>query len=239
MPPANLEMLEEILIRLAQLVTDFSEIQELDINPLVITASGFNAVDARVLLKPSEIPATLHLVISPYPDQYEEHTKTNMGTDIFIRPIRPEDAPLLVELFDSLSPRSVYLRFFSPLKVLPHSMLARFTQIDYDRHMALVAISESQPEEKMLGVARVILGRTLKEAEFSVVVSDLWQGKGIGAALLQRCLGIASEREIQKVTGTVLAENIQMLALGRKLGFNIKKEPGVSEYELSIDLGKN
>jgi acetyltransferase len=118
-------------------------------------------------------------------------------------------------------------------------MLARFTQIDYDRHIALVAIAESQPEEKMLGVARVILGRSHNEAEFSVVVGDPWQGKGIGVALLQRCLRIAKERGIQKVNGAVLAENTQMLALGRKLGFTIKKEKDVPEYELSIDFGKN
>jgi acetyltransferase len=104
--PANLELLEEILIRLAHLVTDFSEIQELDINPLVVTENGFSAIDARVLLKTPDTPAPLHLVISPYPDQYEEHTTTNAGVDIFIRPIRPEDAPLLVDLFETLSPRS-------------------------------------------------------------------------------------------------------------------------------------
>jgi acetyltransferase len=238
-PPADLEHLEEILIRLAQLVTDFSEIQELDINPLVVTAGRFCAIDARVLLRSSETPAPLHLVISPYPNQYEAHTTTSLGVNIFIRPIRPEDASLLVELFESLSPRSVYLRFFSPLKQLPHSMLARFTQIDYDRHIALVAISESQPDDKMLGVARIILGRDLRQAEFSVVVGDPWQGKGIGVALLQRCLGIARERGVQKVTGPVLAENTQMLALGRKLGFKMKKDPSVAEYELSIDLGQN
>jgi acetyltransferase len=236
--PANLELLEEILIRLAQLVTDFSEIQELDINPLVITENGFSAIDARVLLKTPDTAAPLHLVISPYPDQYEEHTTTNAGVDIFVRPIRPEDAPLLVDLFETLSPRSVYLRFFTPMKHLPHSMLARFTQIDYDRHIALVALAESESYEKMLGVARVILGRNLREAEFSVVVSDPWQGKGIGAALLQRCISMAKERGIQRVMGTVLAENTQMLALGRKLGFSIKKEQGVPEYELSIDFAK-
>jgi len=237
-PPANLELLEEILIRLAQLVTDFAEIEELDINPLVVTENGFSAIDARVLLKPSDTSAPLHLVISPYPDQYEEHTTTVSGVEIFIRPIRPEDAPLLVELFESLSPRSVYMRFFTPLKCLPHSMLARFTQIDYDRHIALVAITESQADEKMLGVARVIVGRNLREAEFAVAVGDSWQGNGIGAALLNRCLAIARERGIENVHGTVLAENTQMLALGRKLGFHIKKVLDASEYELTIDFGK-
>jgi acetyltransferase len=238
MPPARLDVLEEILIRLAQLATDFSEIQELDINPLAVMENGFSAIDARVLLAIPDKPSPLHLVISPYPDQYEEHTTTNAGVDIFIRPIRPEDAPLLVDLFETLSPRSIYLRFFTPMKHLPHSMLARFTQIDYDRHIALVALAESESYEKMLGVARVILGRNLREAEFSVVVSDPWQGKGIGAELLQRCISIARERGIQRVMGTVLAENTQMLALGRKLGFRIKKEQGVPEYELRIDFVK-
>jgi len=238
-PPANLEALEEILIRLAQLATDFSQIQELDINPLHVTPKGICAVDARVIVKPSATPAPHHLVISPYPDQYEEHTRTSMGIDIFVRPIRPEDAPLLIELFESLSPRSVYRRFFTPMKRLPHSMLARFTQIDYDRHIALVALPESETKETMLGVARVIIGRSLKEAEFSIVVSDPWQGKGIGAALLQRCLSIAKERGIETVMGTVLAENTQMLALGKKMGFKIKKVSGAGEYELSIDFKIN
>jgi acetyltransferase len=238
-PPANLEVVEEILIRLAQLVTDFSEIQELDINPLHVTPNRIFAVDARVLLKPSLTCAPQHLVISPYPNQYEEHTQTSTGVDIFVRPIRPEDAPLLIGLFESLSPQSVYRRFFTPMKRLPHSMLARFTQIDYDRHIALVALPESEPADKMLGVARAIIGRSLKDAEFSVVVSDPWQGKGIGAALLRRCISIAKERGIEKVMGTVLAENTQMLALGEKLGFKIKKVIGTGEYELSIDFQKN
>jgi acetyltransferase len=234
--PANLQLLEETLIRLAQLVTDFSEIAELDINPLIVGGDTVCAIDARVLLEPSQTPASLHLVISPYPDQYEEHTQTSTGVDIFVRPIRPEDAPLLVELFESLSPQSVYRRFFTPMKRLPHSMLARFTQIDYDRHIALVALSVSNSQESMLGVARVILAHNPKEAEFSIVVGDPWQGKGIGAALLQRCISIAKERGIEKVMGAVLAENTQMLALGKKLGFKIQKVLGAGEYELSIDF---
>ena len=237
--PANLQLLEETLIRLAQLVTDFSEIAELDINPLIVGGDTVCAIDARVLLEPSQTPSPLHLVISPYPDQYEEHTQTSTGVDIFVRPIRPEDAPLLVELFESLSPQSVYRRFFTPMKRLPHSMLARFTQIDYDRHVALVALSVSNSQEAMLGVARIILARNQKEAEFSIVVGDPWQGKGIGAALLQRCISIAKERGIEKVMGTVLAENTQMLNLGKKLGFKINKVVGAGEYELSIDFQTN
>ena len=178
-------------------------------------------------------------MISPYPDQYEEHTTTGMGADIFVRPIRPEDAPLLVELFDSLSPRSVYFRLFTPLKRLPHSMLARFTQIDYDREIALVALSESERRERILGVARVITGRNPKQAEFAVAIGDPWQGNGIGAALLQRCLSIAEARGIEKVMGVVLAENTQMLTLGKKMGFNINKVPGAGEYELSINFQMN
>jgi len=237
-PPANIQLLEEILIRLAQLVTDFPEIEELDINPLFVKENDTCVVDARVLLKPSQTPAPLHLVISSYPDQYEGKARTTMGIDMFVRPIRPEDAPLLVELFESLSQHSVYMRFFSPLKHLPHGMLARFTQIDYDREIALVALSESRLKEKMLGVARVINERNQKHAEFSVVVADQWQGKGIGSELLKRCLTIAKERKIESVWGSVLAENVQMLKLGKKLGFKISTISGSNEYELRIDLRK-
>ena len=175
----------------------------------------------------------------PYPDECEAHTTLKTGFEIFIRPIRPEDAPLLVELFESLSQQSVYFRFFGPLKILPHSMLSRFTQIDYDREIALVALYGTEPNEKMLGVARVITDvYKHHQAEFSVVVGDPWHGKGIGAELLKRCLLISKERGIENVRGMVLPENTQMLALGKKLGFTAKRVPREDEYHLSIDLTK-
>ena len=235
-PPANIQLLEEILIRLSDLVTDFAEIDELDINPLFIRGDTVCAVDARIFLKAPQKKAPLHLVISPYPENYEEHIQTTTGVDLFVRPIRPEDAPLLVNLFDSLSPRSVYLRFFTPLKQLSHSMLVRLTQIDYDREIAMVALSGSHPQENMLGVARIISERNLKDAEFSVVVADQWHGKGIGAALLKKCLSIARNRGLERVHGSVLSENTQMLALGKKLGFVRQKVLGEHEYELKIDF---
>jgi acetyltransferase len=176
-------------------------------------------------------------VISPYPNQYETRTVREGVGELFIRPIRPEDASLLVELFESLSHQSVYFRFFGPLKMLSPSMLARFTQIDYDREIALVALLGREPNEKMLGVARVITDiYNQKNAEFSIVVGDPWHGKGIGAELLKRCLSISKERGIEIVKGIVLPDNTQMLALGKKLGFTAKKIAGESEFELNIDL---
>ena len=237
-PPANLVLLEEILIRLSQLVSDFPEIEELDINPLFVTGSTVCAVDARVILKPSSVKAPMHLVISPYPNQYESYMVCKSGEKLFVRPIRPEDAGLMVDLFNNLSPQTRYLRFFSPLKQLPHQMLARFTQIDYDREIALVAMAETAGAEKMLGVARVMASPDPKKTEFAVVLEDNWQGKGIGAELLKQCLDISRERGVEKVCGTVRAENTQMLALGKKLKFKMKRsiEPGC--YELEIDLTK-
>jgi len=238
-PPCNLPLVEEILIRLAQMVTDFPEIEEIDINPLLIKKDDACVKNARILLSPATIQAPHHLVISPYPNQYETRTVREGIGELFIRPIRPEDAPLLVELFKSLSQQSVYFRFFSPLKMLPHGMLARFTQIDYDREIALVALCGTEPNEKMLGVARVITDiYKHHHAEFSVLVGDPWHGKGIGAELLKRCLLISKERGIENVQGLVLPENTQMLALGKKLGFTAKKVLGEDEYHLSIDLTK-
>jgi len=235
-PPANLVLLEEILVRLSQLVTDFPEIVELDINPLFTIEDQVLAVDARVVVGPSAVPSPLHLVISPYPDQYEMTTMTKGGLEILIRPIKPEDAPLLVDLFNTLSPTSIYFRFFRPMRHLSHEMLARFTQIDYDRDMSLVALQRTGDKERMLGVARLISDPDLTKAEFSVAVGDPWQGKGVGAELLEQLVSIARERGLAFLWGVVLAENTTMLALGRKLGFSVSRVPQSTDFELKIDL---
>jgi acetyltransferase len=234
--PVDRERLEGILISLSQLVTDFPEIAELDINPLVILKGRPMAVDVRVVLEPKSSPAPMHLAISPYPAHHEATVQLPGMGELLIRPIRPEDAPLLSELFETLSPQSIYYRFFSPIKQISPATLARFTQIDYDREIALVAIQGSFPSEKLLGAARVILQRNLKDAEFSVLVGDPWQGKGIGAHLLATCLGIARERRFGKIWGAVMPENKGMLALGRKLGFTIARAGLSGEYNLTVDL---
>ncbi len=235
-PKANLELLEEILIRLAQLVTDFPEITELDINPLCLIGAGAVAVDARAVLKAVSVSAPHHLVISPYPNQYEREAQTKDGYPFFIRPIKPEDAPLMVDLFNSLSPRSIYHRFFTPLKRLSSNTLVLLTQIDYDRDMALVALDRSKPVERMLGVARLMSDPDVTRSEFAVLVADRWQGKGIGATLMKDLLLIAQGRGIKVIYGIILAENRQMLTLARKLGFDIRKEPDTNQYDVRINL---
>ena len=117
-------------------------------------------------------------------------------------------------------------------------MLARFTQIDYDREIALVALRDTEDPEMMLGVARVFTRMNRKHAEFAVLVGEPWQGKGIGAELLKRCLIIAREHKIEKVFGMVLHKNTQMLSLSKKIGFTIKETPDAGVYELNLELGK-
>jgi acetyltransferase len=236
LPAADLMLLEEILIRLSQLVTDFSEIAELDINPLMVSGKQAYAVDARVMVKPLRVTSPHHLVISPYPNQYEQPIRLKDGQTLEMRPIRPEDAPLFRELFESLSPQSVYMRFFSPIRYLPHDMLARFTQIDYDRQITMVAMQPLADEEKMVGVGRIHPSPDPRKAEFSILVHDDWQRKGLGFVLLGRCLEIAREHDIRTVYGYVLAENTKMLALGERLGFDIQWMPESSEYQLTLNF---
>ena len=227
-------IIEELLIRLSQLVIDYPQIDQIDINPIVIKENLIYALDARIIVGQGEVAQYKHLSISPYPEHLEEIIDVSGIGNLLIRPIRPEDAPLLEAHFNSLSERSVYFRFFGPMKKMPHHMLARFTQIDYDREIAMVAILQGDAGEKMIGVGRIIMEPGRKAAEFAVVVADQYHGKGIGAILMRQSLAVARKMGIEKVYGIVLPGNTSMLALGKKLGFSIKQEPG--QYELTLDM---
>lgn len=174
--------------------------------------------------------------IQDYPDQYKISTTTKAGLKILIRPIRDEDAPLLSVLFQSLSPRSIYFRFFMPLKTASEEMLARFTHIDHDRHVVLVATQSSTEAERILGVFRLMRNADGNEGELAIVVGDPWQGKGVGARLFEHGLSVAKERGIESLFGTVLAENITVLSLTRRLGFTIKWDSDASAYHIRLDL---
>lgn len=215
----HLPILEEVLIRLSQLATDFTELIELDVNPLILTGQQALAVDVRAVVYPASRPASRGPVISPYPNQYEQRAVTKGGDELFIRPIRPEDASLLEELFQSLSPRTIYLRFCHPVKMLTREMLIRFTQIDYDREVGMVALDARAQSDKIIGVARTVSTPDGRSAEFAVVVADPLQGRGVGACLLETCMTIAKERGIGRLCGYVLPENKVMLALFTKFGW--------------------
>ena len=233
---ADLEKLEEMLMRLSQLAIDYPQIAEMDINPVIIKDGVPWAVDARILLQETSVVSPMHMVISPYPQQLEFWETDKKGHQLFVRPIKPEDAPLLVRFFHRLSPTAVYYRFFRPVKELSPDMLAKFTQIDYDREIGQVALDTIDGQEEILGVARIINHPDGQQGEFAVIVEDRCQGQGIGAMLLMNALHIAKGRGLKFVYGTVLRENTGMQKLGRKLGFKVKYNEEEEAYDLTIDL---
>ncbi|TKB07948.1 bifunctional acetate--CoA ligase family protein/GNAT family N-acetyltransferase [Desulforhopalus sp. IMCC35007] len=233
---ADLTMLEEMIVSLSQLLIDYPQISELDMNPVLISKGLPTVVDARVMVSPHPSSSPAHLVISPYPRENEYHLECNSHIHLFIRPVRPEDTSLFLNLFKVLSPTTIYFRFFGALKALSPEMLCRFTQIDYDREIALVAIDEDSTVDRILGVARIIGDPDGEEGEFAVLIGDAWQGQGIGASLLQKVLLIALKRNFKTIHGIVLQENTHMLALGKKLGFTVSRGKDAGEYQLHIDL---
>jgi acetyltransferase len=234
--PAYLGTLEEVLIRLSQLVADLPEIEKIIINPLIVSSHEIYAVGVQIAVSAASVPPFLHLVISPYPNQYETYWTMKDGTTVFIRPIKPEDEPMLREFIHSLSRKSLYFRFFGFLRLLPHRMLARLTQLDYDRDMALIALLESEGKEKIIGVGRLMHLADGLTREFAIVVGDAWQGKGLGSRLMELCIAVAREQGVRTIWAKTLAENETMLSLARKFGFTIKSVAGTDECEMLLNL---
>jgi acetyltransferase len=220
-PAVNLESLEEILIRLSHLVSDFPEVVEVDINPLFASENSIFALDARVIVKPTTMRSPEHMVISPYPSRYETAWSLDDGTSVVLRPIRPEDEGMMKELFNTFSQKTILYRFFQILKSMPHERLVRYTQIDFDREMAMVAVESDGDKERILGVGRVTYYPNLEASEFSIVVGDPWQGKGLGKKLLEMCIGIAREKGSRFLWGEIMVENERMIALCKSLGFEM------------------
>lgn len=230
-PPAALDQIALVLLKVSQLTVDFGEIAELDINPLLADHEGVLALDARIHVQRFDKPAATRLSIRPYPSELEETVTIAHGTRFLLRPIRPEDEPQLVAGFAQLSPQSVRMRFFSTMRELPHSLAARLTQIDYDREMALV-LTDPGPagRQPIYGVVRLAADPDNERAEFAIVVRDDMAGRGLGMLLMQRMLAYAERRSIKEVFGDVLAENKRMLDIARRLDFAaapLAEQPGV------------
>jgi len=222
-PPANRAAVAETLVRLSQLAIDFPEVGELVINPLFADADGVLAVDAGCRLRP---PGQFGLTaITPYPAELVRNFTTRSGTQVLVRPIRPEDAAADAEFFARLRPEDIRFRFFSPLKELPPVLIARLTQIDYDREMAFVAfVRDAQGVERMEGVSRLIRSPgDAEEAEFAVIVSAGMKGQGLARHLMQRLFDWGGSVGVRRVVGQVLTDNAPMLAFVRALGFAVRR----------------
>ena len=236
--PAHMKGLEELIVNFSNMIVDFPEIGEIDINPVVIAEGNAYALDARIVLDLDQVDHTAlypHLVITPYPSRYIMNWRLKDGTDVVLRPIKPEDEPLEYEMLTTLSKESMRVRFFSIIKEVTHEMLMRFCNIDYDREMAMVAEMHVDGKKRIIGISRLIVEPDGKKAEYAVVVHDDFQGKGLGYKMVDILIGLAQDKGLDEIYGSVLSENSKMLAVAEKLGFRVTREPdGISHVSLAL-----
>jgi acetyltransferase len=225
----DLAALEVLMVRFSALVAEQRWIKEIDINPLLASPDGLIALDARVVVHPPEVtldqlPKT---AIRAYPTRYMTPWTMKDSTAVTIRPIRPEDEPAMVRFHETLSERTVYLRYFHLMNLeqrTQHDRLTRICFIDYDREMALVA-ERRHPEtgeSEILGVGRLMKIHGSTEAEVAVLISDKWQGRGLGKELLGRLLIVGADEKLSKLTADILPDNRDVMRVCEKLGFTLK-----------------
>ncbi|MDI6747897.1 MAG: GNAT family N-acetyltransferase [Rhodocyclaceae bacterium] len=227
MPPVSMEALEAVLLRVSEMVCELPWIQELDINPLIVDENGAVAVDARVVIDNLSLTAGRydHMVIHPYPSHLVTEYQTKDGRNVVIRPISPEDGDLEQEFVKNLSAETKYFRFMNTLRELSQAQLVRLTQIDYDREMAFVALTEVDGRQIEVGVARYAMNPDGESCEFAVVVADDWQGKGLARRLMGVIIDTARSRGIKFMNGDFLAENRRMIKFVSGLGFVLSPHP--------------
>ena len=231
---ANRGAVADVLVRISQLAVDFPEIAGMDLNPVFADSEGVSAGDAWIALRPAGEAGVL--AIAPYPAELAEHWSAK-GEPLLIRPIRPEDAEAHAALFSRLSPEDIRFRFFSMLRALSPEQIARMTQVDYDREMALVAVREATGET--VGVCRLVRESYTTTGEFAVLVEPSMKGRGLARQLMLRIMDWARSQDMTGITGQVLAENRPMLAFMRRMGFTIRRlpdEPDVVEAAMDFEV---
>jgi acetyltransferase len=239
----NIAALEQLLVRFSQLVVEQPWISELDINPLLVSAERIFALDARVVLHDPKTPENKlpRPAIRPYPIQYSTPWKLKSKAPVLIRPIRPEDEPLMVKFHETLSEESVYNRYFSALKLsqrVAHERLTRICFNDYDREIALVAELKvpKGEEKKILGVGRLSKQHGRADAEFAVLVSDEWQRQGLGSELLRRLIEIGRNEKLAHISGAILGDNHAMQHICRKVGFKVGQNGDANSFHASYNF---
>jgi acetyltransferase len=243
----NMDALEQLLLRVSEMVCELPQLREMDINPIIVDETGAVAVDARIVIDnaPQAVSGRSnnynHLAILPYPARYEQVWPLRGGGEYTVRPIHPDDAQMLQDLMHHLSAESRYFRFVTSMAELPPTMLARFTLIDYDREMALVAVykdrraepnGEITSTERIIGVSRYITNPDQSSCEFALVVADDFNGKGLGTRLMESIMDVAREKGLAEIDGLVLANNPGMLKLMRSLGFTVKSFAEDPDFKL-------
>jgi acetyltransferase len=238
-PAADEEAVENILLRVSELVCEMPDIGSMDLNPLIVTEHGAVVVDARlgVMRGPPAALPYAHVAIHPYPSGLVGQLELADGTLASIRPIRPEDAAIEAAFVHGLSEQSRFLRFMFAVHDLTAAQLSRFTQIDYDREMALISVIDTPAGEQQIGVARYITLADEETCEFAIVVGDEWQGKGLARRLFGMLIDTARSRRLKVMTGVTLRENARMLDLARAKGFGLRMdEDDPSLVRMTLDL---
>ncbi|MGC1953821.1 MAG: bifunctional acetate--CoA ligase family protein/GNAT family N-acetyltransferase [Gammaproteobacteria bacterium] len=238
MPSVDLDAIALSLIKIAQAAIDHPEIVELDINPLLADEFGVLALDARIRVAKPALAGAERLAIRPYPNELEENVPLGDGRTLLLRPIRPEDEPSLRATFSQLSPEQIRLRFFVPMKTLSHITAARFTQIDYDREMALILTDPGiAGKTEIYGVVRIFADPDNERAEYAIIVRGDMTGMGLGVLLMRRIIDYAQSRGIKEIFGDVLRENSTMLKLCQALKFTrstLPDEPEIVRVSLTL-----
>ena len=244
------EVLEHILLRVSEMVCALPQLREMDINPIITDENGAVAVDARIVVHEAASSSDGkggsyygHLAIMPYPERYEQVWPLQGGGEFLVRPIRPDDGQMLQQLVRELSSESRYFRFVSPLSELPDTMLARFTLIDYDREMALAAVhretvvdehGNASQSERVIGVSRYVANPDHTSCEFALTVADDFANRGVGGRLMLAIMDVARDRGLSEMQGLVLAGNVRMLKLMRRIGFEIRPCEDEPEFKLVV-----
>jgi acetyltransferase len=236
-PGVDQDALVDTLLKLSQLACDLGQVAELDINPLVADAQGVLAVDSRIRLRQPAQGAPVPPAIRPYPRALEQ-TMEVAGAELLVRPIRPGDAARLHAFYENAPAQDMRLRFFMARREVPHSELARYSQIDYDREMTFIALGprDSGGRRPMVGEARAVCDPDNHTAEFAIQVASAWQGKGLGHKLLDKLVRYLRVRGTQELVGQCLPENKGMAGLAKAMGFEVKALPSQDLVSLHYTL---
>lgn len=223
--PKNIDKIIEVMIRMSYLAADYPEIEELDINPVILTKENAIALDARILvdqkLLGKDLPEFSHLLLHPYPEKLVVNAKLSDGTSIIMRPIKPEDEPLWLELLGSCSKESIYYRFRYNFHFDSHEIATQFCFIDYSREIAIVAEIEYEGRKRLIGVGRLISDPDHETVEYAVLIADDWQHKELGTRLTEYCIKIANNWNLKKIIAQTTTDNKPMIKVFRKLGFSL------------------